>query len=353
MIKESETHMRKLLSTLSVITIAILMLGACSTKETLSSAESGETVASPERKESKAENLSEEGETDTSLALEEDLAKEPEEGAAVVTHIPRVEVSGSTFTGNEPLEIIEFFVSDPENEEGLSTEKKSFGFGAAKDGAPNQITVDNQAYFDSLQVGALAWDNRTEGKKLYLTFDCGYEYENLTVDILNVLKEKEVTATFFCTLDYLQTAPEIVARMIDDGHIVGNHASTHPDCSALSREELAWEILGVDNYLRANFGYTSPYFRFPSGEYSENAMDLVHDLGYKNVFWSLAYADWDPKNQPGVSKSLQTITERLHPGAVILLHSTSPDNAVIMGDFIDYARNQGYEFVSLDEYPWE
>lgn len=341
--------MRKLLSTLSAITMVILMLGACSTKE----AQPEEAMVPSEGKETKATILSKEADTASTLEEDTGLTKEPEEGAAVVTHIPKVEVSGSTFTGNEPLEIIEFFVPDPENKENLSTEKKSFGFGAAKDGAPHQITIDNQTYFDSLQVGALAWDNRTEGKKLYLTFDCGYEYENLTVDILNVLKEKEVKATFFCTLDYLRTAPEIVAQMIDEGHIVGNHASTHPDCSALSREELAWEILGVDNYLRANFGYTSPYFRFPSGEYSENAMDLVHDLGFKNVFWSLAHADWDPKNQPGVSKSFQTITERLHPGAVILLHSTSPDNAVIMGDFIDYARNQGYEFVSLDEYPWE
>lgn len=277
-----------------------------------------------------------------------------EEGSVWVENIPEIVNEAATYTGTEPLEIIRFSVSDPENAEQLSTESKSFGFGAAKEGKPSQLTVDNQTYFDSLERGVLAWDNRTEEKVLYLTFDCGYEYENLTADMLDVLKEKEVSAAFFCTLDYLETAPQVVKRMIDEGHIVGNHSTTHPaDSAALSREEMAWEILGVDNYLRANFGYTSSYFRFPAGVYSENALDLVDDVGFKSVFWSLAHADWDPKDQPGVEKSFKTITERLHPGAVILLHTTSPDNAAILADYIDYARQQGYTFRSLDEYPWD
>lgn len=260
---------------------------------------------------------------------------------------------GSTFTGAAALDSVSFTVLDPDNTAGLSTERHDFAYGAAKDGAPHSITVDNQALFDSFDLNALAWDNKTGEKVLYLTFDCGYAYGTLISDMLDTLAAKNVPAAFFCTLDYLEEDPEGAARMIAEGHTVGNHSTTHPsDCSALTREKLAEELLGVHNYLRVNFGYECQYFRFPAGVYSENALDLVDSLGYRSAFWSIAHADWDPNNQPGVDKSFQTVTSRLHPGAVILLHSTSPDNAAILGDFIDYARAQGYEFRSLDEYPW-
>ncbi|MBQ8803527.1 MAG: polysaccharide deacetylase family protein [Tyzzerella sp.] len=276
-----------------------------------------------------------------------------DENAIKVSNPQQIVNDGKTFTGLTSLEAIEFAVSDPTNANGLSAEKFSHSYGVAKDGQPHSITVDNQARFDALETNALAWDNKSEDKVLYLTFDCGYEYENLTGDILDTLKEKNVPAAFFCTLDYLEDAPEFAARMINEGHIVGNHSTTHPsDSSALSREELAWELLGVHNYLRTNFGYESKYFRFPTGTYSENALELVDSVGYRSVFWSIAHADWDPQNQPGVSKSFETVTSRLHPGAVILLHACSPDNAAILGDFIDYAESQGYEFKSLDEYKY-
>lgn len=273
---------------------------------------------------------------------------------AVVSHSPTAVNPGSTFTGLAPLAPISYIVPDPENDRGLSEEGTDFSFGAAKDGEPHWITKDNQALFDSLDTNALAWDNKSGEKILYLTFDCGYEYKTLTSDILDILEEKDVPAAFFCTLGYLEDAPEVVARMINDGHIVGNHSATHPNCTTLSREQLAWEILNVENYLRVNFGYSSRYFRFPEGTYSPNTLDVVDSVGYRSVFWSIAHADWDPENQPGVDKSFDTVTSRLHPGAVILLHSTSPDNVAILADLIDYARNQGYEFRTLDDYPnWD
>lgn len=279
----------------------------------------------------------------------------PAPGSATVTNVPQTVNPGQTFTGSPVLDPIQYSVPDPSNQAGLSTERHDFSYGAAKNGQPHSITVGNQQLFDSLSSGALAWDNKSsqEEKVLYLTFDCGYEYGTLTSDMLDTLKEKGVPATFFCTLDYLEDAPQVVARMIAEGHIVGNHSTTHPsNCAALTREELAWELLGFHNYMRVNFGYDTEYFRFPAGVYSECALDLVDDMGYKSVFWSIAHADWDPNNQPGVDVSFNTVTGRLHPGAVILLHSTSPDNEVILGDFIDYARQQGYTFKSLDEYPW-
>lgn len=289
-------------------------------------------------------------ETTEPSAATDPLPTDP--NSVTVSHTPTVVQPGSTFSGLAPLDPITYTVSDPDNSRGLSTEGVDFSFGAARDGQPHWITKDNQTLFDSLDSGALAWDNKSDGKILYLTFDCGYEYKTLTSDILDILEEKDVPAAFFCTLGYLKDAPEVVARMISDGHIVGNHSATHPNCTTLSREQLAWEILNVENYLRVNFGYSSKYFRFPSGSYSHNALDVVDGVGYRSVFWSIAHADWDPENQPGVDVSFETVTSRLHPGAVILLHTTSPDNVAILADFIDYARDQGYEFRTLDDYPY-
>lgn len=261
--------------------------------------------------------------------------------------------AGNTYTGKPPMADITYTVVDPLNKLGLSTEGISHSFGAAKDGKPHSITVANQQRFDAYRLNALAWDNKTEEKVIYLTFDCGYEYNNLTADILDTLKEKNVSAAFFCTLDYLKKSPANVTRMINEGHIVGNHSTTHPsNCATLSREKMAWELLGVHNYLRVNFGYESRYFRFPAGNYSQNALETVMSIGYRSVFWSIAHADYDTEKQPGVDQSFQTVTSRLHPGAVILLHAISSDNAAMLADFIDYARAEGYEFRTLDDYAY-
>lgn len=294
--------------------------------------------------------------TDPEPAVDpEPVTPDPEILAKSVTVSYPVEKAngGVTYTALPSLPEIEYTVPDAENTRALSTEKIDFSYGAAKDGEPHSITVNNQKIFDSYGTNALAWDNKTREKVLYLTFDCGYEYQNITPQMIDILKEKNVPAAFFCTLDYIKDAPQAVKYMIEEGHIVGNHSVHHPSNSAsLSREKLASEFLGVHNYLRVNFGYSSQYFRFPTGAFSENALDLAACIGYRSVFWSIAHADWDPENQPGVDKSFKTVTSRLHPGAVILLHTTSPDNLAILGDFIDYARSEGYTFKSLDDYAY-
>lgn len=274
-------------------------------------------------------------------------------GSTTVTY--PVNGDGTTYTGAPSLEEKSYTVHDPENERGLSEKSIGFSFGEAKNGKPHNTTVNNQKNFDKTGYDVLAWDNKssTSEKVLYLTFDCGYKYGDLMESILDTLKEKSVNATFFCTMQYIKTAPSEVTRIINDGHIIGNHSTTHPsDCAKISREALAREVLGINNYLRVKFGYDCKYFRFPAGNYSTNALELVDSIGCRTVFWSLAYRDWDPKNQQGEDVALETVTSRLHPGAVILLHSTSPDNAAILGKFIDYARAQGYTFRSLDEYPY-
>ena len=247
-------------------------------------------------------------------------------------------------------ELNAFSVIDPDNKRGLSTEKISHSYGVAKDSKPNQISVDYQHLFDEKGWNAVCLDTKTKEKVLYLTFDCGYENGN-TERILDILKEEKVPAAFFCTLYEVKQNRELVKRMIDDGHIVGNHSDTHPSFAEISRTQMRDEIKAMDDYLRKEYNYSSPFFRYPKGEYSENSMDLVNSLGYKCVFWSCSYADWDTDNQKGGDYAFETVTSRLHPGAIILLHSVSSDNADALQRIIEYARKNGYDFKSLNDLP--
>ncbi len=248
-----------------------------------------------------------------------------------------------TYTGLEPLPATEFPVVDPDNLRGIPTAEYNHSFGVSKDGKPHEISVNNQAFYE--KYGGICLDTSGE-KVIYLTFDCGYE-NGCTAQILDTLKEKGVPAAFFVTLPNVKDNPEIIARMINEGHVVGNHSDTHPNFSTLTRSEMVKEIEALDNYLREKFGYSSPYFRFPEGACSENALELVQSIGYTSVFWSSAYADWDINNPKGKEYAYDTVTSRLHPGCVLLLHAVSPDNAAALGDIIDYAHSQGYTFKAL------
>ena len=148
-------------------------------------------------------------------------------------------------------------------------------------------------------------------------------------------------------MDHVKSSPQIVARMINEGHTVGNHSVTHPNFSRISRQQMVEELQGLDNYLRQGFGYSSPFFRFPEGACSLSALELVQSCGYQSVFWSSAYADWDVNNPKGADYAFETVTSRLHPGCVLLLHAVSPDNAEALGRIIDYAHSQGYVFKAL------
>ena len=253
-----------------------------------------------------------------------------------------------TFTGLEPLPPSDF--NDPSfvNRKGLSETSLSYGFGVAKDEKPNIVSIKNQTFFNENGFNAISYNNAAEEKELYLTFDCGYE-NGYTAIILDVLRDKGVKAAFFCTLPEMKQNNELIARMITEGHIVGNHSVTHPDFSKISREKIYSEVKGFDDYLREYFGYSSLYFRFPQGKYSENSLEMLNEMGYTCVFWSIAYADWDLDNQKGPANALETVISRLHPGAVILLHAVSPDNAAALADIIDTAREKGYVFKALSD----
>ena len=188
-----------------------------------------------------------------------------------------------------------------------------------------------------------AWFIGQEEDKIYLTFDEGYE-NGYTSQILDVLKEKNVSAVFFVTMDYVTKEPELVQRMIDEGHAVGNHTTNHPNMTRISLEDAKKEVEQLHEYIQSEFGYEMMLFRAPEGAISEQTMALLQSLGYENVLWSFAYHDWDVNQQMSCETALKKATEQLHPGAIYLLHAVSRTNAEILGDWIDAVRSQGYEF---------
>lgn len=187
----------------------------------------------------------------------------------------------------------------------------------------------------------------TSEKKIYLTFDEGYEY-GCTPSILSTLKEKGVNAVFFVTQPYAKEDPELIRQMIDEGHMIGNHTVSHPASGvpSLSLEEQKQEVMGNHEYIKQNFGYDMCLFRFPAGKFSEQSLAVLNNCGYRSVFWSFAYLDYDVNNQPNEAESLQKMIDKLHPGAIYLLHAESWTNTNVLGDFIDKAREAGYEFAS-------
>ncbi len=191
--------------------------------------------------------------------------------------------------------------------------------------------------------------DKSKPKKLYLTFDEGYE-NGYTSKILDVLKEKNVTATFFITAPYAKEQGELINRMINEGHIIGNHTINHPNLPDLSDvQKIKDELTGMNKLVKDLYNYDMKYLRPPEGVYSEKVLSIANDLGFKSVFWSFAYKDWDINSQKGKDYALSQITPYLHDGAVLLLHAVSKDNAEAMSEIIDYSRSQGYEFASLDE----
>lgn len=187
------------------------------------------------------------------------------------------------------------------------------------------------------------------GKVLYLTFDAGYE-NGYTDAILDTLKKREVPAAFFLVGDYLEREPDLVRRMAAEGHIVGNHTRTHPDMTKLEGDAFAAELRGMEELYEDVTGQTLPkFYRPPQGLYSEENLKQAQALGYKTVFWSLAYADWDNANQPDPDGAVEKLTGRLHDGAVVLLHATSKTNAEILDRLIGKWQEMGYRFAPLTE----
>ncbi len=223
--------------------------------------------------------------------------------------------------------------------ESMSTKKIVWGFGAVQNHQQPAEPVGLQNNYADL--GA-RWF--VDGKKsICLTFDEGYE-NGYTPAILDTLKEKNVKAIFFVTYDFAKDNPDLIERMIKEGHVVGNHSYHHYSMDELDVSTAKEEVRFLHDYIKENYNYTMSYFRFPKGEFSEQSLGILRDLRYTSVFWSFAYADWDTEYQPDNAQALKNITDSTHPGEILLLHAVSKTNEQILGDMIDEIRSQGYDF---------
>ncbi|MBE6620095.1 MAG: delta-lactam-biosynthetic de-N-acetylase [Ruminococcaceae bacterium] len=188
-----------------------------------------------------------------------------------------------------------------------------------------------------------------QGKVIYLTFDAGYENGNVA-KILDILKEKEVSAAFFVLSHLIEKDTALVTRMFDEGHTVCNHTAKHKDLSLADRATFEGELEDLSRVCLEKTGREmAKYYRPPEGRFSENNLKWAQEMGYRTIFWSFAYADWDNQRQMNPNKAKEKILSNVHPGEVILLHPTSQTNVLVLGEVIDECRRMGYRFGTLDE----
>ena len=221
----------------------------------------------------------------------------------------------------------------------------NWGLSFQTDGEPPiaNASMEELARFDAYYA-----QNTTE-KVLYLTFDAGFENGNTPI-ILDALKKHSAPATFFVVGTYIESNPDLIKRMEKEGHIVGNHTYHHPDMTKLaSLSAFEKELKDVENaYNNVTGKEMTKFYRPPQGKYNENNLQMAKELGYHTFFWSLAYVDWQENNQPTKEEAFDKLLTRVHPGAIVLLHSTSKTNGEILDELLTKWEEMGYQFKSLD-----
>ena len=229
---------------------------------------------------------------------------------------------------------------------GAALETGSWGLSFRQEGAAPIGTVSAE----SLKKYDAAYIGNTEDKVIYLTFDAGYE-NGCTAKILDVLKAHNAPAAFFLVGNYIEKNPDLTRRMAAEGHTVGNHTMHHYDMSRLSdRAAFEKELKDLEDLYADVVGEAMPkYYRPPQGIYSQENLEMARDMGYKTVFWSLAYVDWKNDSQPTKEQAFAKLIPRIHNGAVVLLHSTSQTNAEILDELLTKWEALGYRFGTLDE----
>ena len=226
-----------------------------------------------------------------------------------------------------------------------STSESNWGLSFQEEGKPPvaNTTAEELKQFDAYYM------QNTEEKNIYLTFDCAYENRK-TAPILDALKKHNAPATFFIVGNFLSTSPDLVRRMTEEGHTVGNHTFHHPDMSKISSiDAFSKELKDLEDLYKETTGKEMvKYYRPPQGKYSESNLKMAQDLGYQTFFWSLAYVDWYQDKQPSSEEAFQKLLGRIHPGAIVLLHSTSSTNAAILDELLSKWEEMGYQFQSLE-----
>ena len=224
------------------------------------------------------------------------------------------------------------------------TENWGLGFGQTGEKPTGNVSAEELKKYHA------AYMDPTDEKVIYLTFDAGYENGN-TPAILEALKKHDVSATFFVVGNYLETSPELVKQMVAEGHTVGNHTFHHPEMSKISdAASFEKELKDVETlYQKIKGEKLTRFYRPPQGKYNTQNLQMAGDLGYKTFFWSLAYVDWIQDQQPTKEAAFDKLLKRIHPGAVVLLHSTSSTNAQILDELLTKWEEMGYHFAPLSE----
>lgn len=234
----------------------------------------------------------------------------------------------------------------PTKETSASVQSASWGLSFQEEGKrpAGNATIDDLKQYNAYYA------SNTDEKILYLTFDAGYENGN-TPAILEALKKHQAPAVFFAVGNFIKDNPDLIKRMITEGHIVGNHTMTHPDMSQISSmESFQKELEGVEELYTSVTGEPmTKFYRPPRGVYSTENLSMAKELGYSTFFWSLAYVDWIQEQQPSKEEAFQKLIPRIHPGAIILLHNTSSTNAAILDELLTRWEEMGYQFHSIKE----
>lgn len=236
------------------------------------------------------------------------------------------------FGGNEAVETV--------------AENTNWGLGFKEDGKPptGNASIADLAKHNAYYIGD------TSKNIIYLTFDAGFENGN-TEKILDALKQHNVKATFFLVGNYIETSPELVERMVEEGHTIGNHTYSHPDMSKISNEEsFKKELQSLESLYKETTGQELlKIYRPPQGKYCVSNLEMADKLGYKTIFWSLAYVDWYENKQPTKEEAFNKLLKRIHPGAIVLLHSTSKTNGDILDELLTKWEDMGYSFGEIKD----
>lgn len=226
----------------------------------------------------------------------------------------------------------------------FASEEWGLSFGESGTQSIGNAPAQDLAWYDAYYIGD------DSEKAIYLTFDCGYENGN-TAPILDALKKHNAPAAFFVVGHFLETAPGLAKRMVEEGHTVGNHTYHHPDMSAISDKESFQKELDdvADLFYEITGAQLSKYYRPPQGKCNAQNVKMAQETGYSTIFWSLAYVDWDTEKQPSHAEAFGKLTTRIHPGAVVLLHNTSQTNGEILDELLTKWEDMGYYFKPLSE----
>lgn len=338
-----------------VLLLAVMLPGCAGSPAPTETGDSQPSSSQPVQTTAPSESTEATEPSTTTTPTETDPIVPPETTAPPETTSPTETTAPTETTGStsDPGEMIGSLYTRAQLE-ALDSTSRGYGPGNTSDGKRPPYAVSDQQKYGKYGGNFIA----PESSNVYLTFDCGYEYsfkdENgktvrVTEWILDTLKEKNVKAVFFVTMPYCKSQPDLVQRMIDEGHAVGNHTNNHPSSLAeLSIDDMVYEIMSLHEYVKEHFGYEMHLLRPPTGAFSPQSLAVAQSLGYKTVHWSFAYADWTPEKQPDIQSAYDTITSRHHGGAIYLLHAVSVTNATVLGDVIDFMRAQGYQLELFD-----